>query len=79
MSRNSESQDRVYSFIRDFVMKNLYAPSIREICSGCGFESTSTVHNHLCNLVDKGLIEIPNYNSPRCIRLLGFKVVADED
>lgn len=41
------ARERVYGFIVDFVKKNGYAPTIREICDGTGISSTSSVYMHL--------------------------------
>ncbi len=52
-----ETQQAVYDYIVDYISENAYSPSIREICSGVGLKSTSTVHNHLRRLSDDGLIQ----------------------
>jgi len=52
-----ETQQAVYDFIVEYISENAYSPSIREICSGVGLKSTSTVHNHLRRLSEDGLIQ----------------------
>lgn len=42
-----KSRQRVYDFLVDFITKNGYAPSVREICVGTDLKSTCTVYNHL--------------------------------
>ena len=75
-----EGQDKVYDFIVAYVKENLFAPSIRDICQGCGYTSTSTVATHLYQLQKRGLIELPNeWGSPRCIKLVGYKLERVED
>ena len=42
----SDKQKNILNFINIFVEKNGYAPSVREICTGVGLKSTSTVQYH---------------------------------
>lgn len=53
----TKANRRVYLFIKDFISKKQYAPSVREIGSGVGLKSPSTVHQHLHNLRDQGYID----------------------
>lgn len=51
----------VLEFIRDFVARNPYPPTIREIGAGCGISSTSVVDYHLSLLEAEGyLTRIPS-------------------
>jgi repressor LexA len=43
----SDKQKNILNFINIFVEKNGYAPSVREICTGVGLKSTSTVQYHI--------------------------------
>lgn len=52
------SRQRVYNFLIDFITKNGYAPSVREICEGTDLKSTSSVYNHLLTLERMGKIHI---------------------
>ncbi len=47
---------RVLSFISDFMEKNNWAPSYREICDGGGIRSTSTISMHMHKLEFDGCI-----------------------
>ncbi|MFC2076605.1 transcriptional repressor LexA [candidate division KSB1 bacterium] len=49
-------QKQVYDFVKDFSRSNGYAPSIDEIARELGLSSRATVHKHLSNLVEKGII-----------------------
>ena len=69
-----ETRYKVYDFLVDFFTKNGYAPSVREICSGVGLKSTSTVYGHLLALEDEGKIEIKE-NVTRAIKLVGYEFV----
>jgi repressor LexA len=59
----------VYDFIADFVQKNQYSPSFEEIGEGLGLSSLATVHKHITNLEEKGLLS-RDYNRSRSIDLL---------
>lgn len=46
----------IYDFICDFIEKNSYPPTVREICASVGLSSPATVHYHLNTLMQRGLI-----------------------
>ncbi len=61
MSKFGSTQAAVYRFICAFYEENGITPTIREICAALELKSTSTVHAHLKNLAEKGLIgQSPN-------------------
>ncbi len=57
MSKRAEMQQRIYQFILAYIGGHGYAPSVRDICDAVGLKSPSTVHFHLKNLAELGLIE----------------------
>src|SRR5579872_2230088 len=62
-------QRQVYDFIADFVQKKGYSPSFDEIGKGLGLSSLATVHKHITNLDNKGLLK-RDYNRSRSIDVL---------
>lgn len=57
MKRLGKSQQAVYDYIRKYIQENTIPPTVREICAAVGLKSTSTVHMHLKNLAEMGLIK----------------------
>lgn len=57
MAKNTTKRDEVYNFIKLQIKEKGYPPSVREICSGVGLSSTSSVHAHLKKLEQLGLIK----------------------
>ena len=53
----------ILNFIIDFALEKNYLPTIREICTGLNYGSTSTVAHYLERLQMKGLID-RDHNSP---------------
>lgn len=49
-------QLEVLEFLRGALREQGYVPSIREIASALGLQSTSTIHHHLTGLAERGLI-----------------------
>lgn len=49
-------QLEVLDFLRTSLREQGYVPSIREIASALGLQSTSTIHHHLTGLAERGLI-----------------------
>ena len=44
-------------FISQYMQKNGFAPTLAEICDGLGLRSPATVHEHIANLIDKGVLK----------------------
>src|SRR6185369_14312040 len=65
-------QRQVYDFISEFVQSNGYSPSFEEIGEGLGLSSLATVHKHISNLEEKGLLK-RDYNRSRSIDILPLK------
>lgn len=55
--KSAKAIDRVYEYVKDYIHTNALSPSVRDICSGAGLKSTSSVHSYLKKLHDMGLIE----------------------
>lgn len=66
------TREMVYNFLVEFIKKNGYSPSIREICAGTYLSSTASVYNHLLTLEDEGKIKMKG-NAARSIRLVGYE------
>ena len=58
MARTTNKREQILDFLTRFVNEHGYAPTIREICSAVGLQSTATVHYHLAALREAGLIEM---------------------
>lgn len=56
-SNLDQTVEMIYEYIVDHIRKEGYPPSVREICSGVGIRSTSTIHSHLKRLQELGKIE----------------------
>jgi len=56
----TKKQEEVLTFIKKFVVSHGYPPSVREICKGMNLSSPATVHTHLKQLENKGMIRKEN-------------------
>jgi repressor LexA len=63
-------QREVFDFIKDFIGEKSYSPSLEEVARGMGLSSLATVHKHLANLAEKGLIK-RHWNRGRGIEICG--------
>jgi repressor LexA len=52
----SETRQRIFKFIRDFIEERGYAPTVRDILKGCDISSTAVVQHHLNILEREGHI-----------------------
>jgi repressor LexA len=64
---------RILDYVVDYLRKNTYQPSIREIGKRFGIKSTKTVSEHLQALAEKGYVERDASRS-RGLRLLGVNL-----
>ena len=76
-NKATDKQLRVLNFVNDEIMKNGYAPTVREICEALNLRSTSTVHGYLARLEKKGLIQ-KNALKPRTIRVVNKMNMAEQ-
>ncbi len=53
----STRQTEILNYIKKFIAKNNYSPSIRDICKSVNLNSPATVHVHIKNLIDKGYLK----------------------
>ncbi len=68
-------QKQVLDFISGFVQQNGYSPSFEEIAHGLNLRSLATVHKHITNLQQKGLLQRA-HNRSRSIDVLPPKAKA---
>ena len=75
---NSNKQTEILEFIQYKIENEGYSPSIREIAEKVNLKSTSSVHHHLNNLIEKGLLS-KKANQPRTLTsnkiITSFKTV----
>ncbi|MDR0880884.1 MAG: transcriptional repressor LexA [Clostridioides sp.] len=68
----SVKQLAILQYIKSEIVSKGYPPSVRDICVGVGFKSTSTVHGHLNTLEKLGYIR-KDPTRPRAIEVLDGK------
>lgn len=54
----SKRHQEIIQFIRQYQQKHGFSPTLREIAEGLGLAASSTIHEHLSNMVRKGMIRI---------------------
>jgi len=65
----TKRQKQILDYLRDFIEKNGYAPSLIEISKHFNLNSISTIHKHLIHLEEKGLIR-RHWNRARAIEVV---------
>ncbi len=65
----TKRQREIFDFIGKYLSTNGYPPTVREIGKAVGLHSSSTVHSHLANLEDLGLLR-RDPTKPRAIEVL---------
>lgn len=73
----SKIERRILDYIVDYLKKNTYQPSIREIGKRFGIKSTKTVSEYLQALSDKGYIEREASRS-RGVKIIGLNLERPE-
>src|SRR5829696_10030296 len=72
----SKMERRILDYLVEYLRRNTYQPSIREIARRFGIKSTKTVSEYLQSLADKGWIERDPSRS-RGVRVIGLAMNAD--
>ena len=62
-------QKEILDFIREYLEREGYAPSLEEIGARFGLSSVATVHKHVQNLVEKGMLR-KAWNRSRSLELV---------
>jgi repressor LexA len=65
-------QQEIWQFLVDYVDRQGYPPTVREIGEAVGLASPSTVHAHLANLERAGLLR-RDPTKPRALELVGHR------
>lgn len=73
MSKTEDKLNAVYSFVKDYIKQNGYAPSVRDICKDLNIKSTATAHSYLARLNERGLIVKADEKK----RAIGLKTTAE--
>lgn len=66
-----KKREEIMNAIKEYKKENEISPTVREIGDMVNLASSSTVHEHLKILVEKGYIMM-NSKSPRSIRVLKY-------
>jgi repressor LexA len=53
-----EKRSEIFDFLVQYIDSHGYGPSVREICDAVDLRSTATVHYHLRQLAEQGMIRI---------------------
>ena len=69
----TKRQREILDFLNEFIENHGYAPSLEEIGRRFGLSSLATVHKHLTNLQDKGVIKRA-WNRSRSVELVPTRV-----
>ena len=74
MKRQSNELTRQEKSVLDYIKQQIrekgYPPSVREVCNAVGFKSTSSAHQYIARLADKGYIDKGDLKT-RAIRIKG--------
>ncbi len=60
-------EEKILSFIREYIEKSGFSPTYREISKGVGLSSTSTIHHYIRKLKKEG--RLTGGELPRTLRL----------
>jgi repressor LexA len=68
----TKRQREILDYLQDFIQQHGYAPSLEEIGRRFSLSSLATVHKHLTNLEEKGVIR-RSWNRSRSVELLSAR------
>ena len=69
MKELTKRQQEILTYIKEYIVKYGYPPTVREIGKALGVSSPATIHAHLNNLESKGFIkkELFTWKQKECI------------
>ncbi len=71
-------REAILNSIIQYITEHGYPPTVREIGQLVGLKSTSSVHGHLQQMLEQGMIETDaEFGSNRAIRVPNYKFVKD--
>jgi repressor LexA len=70
MDNLNKQEEKVLDYIKEQIRVTGYPPSVREICAALGFKSTSSAHQYISRLADKGYISKKDLKT-RAIKVVG--------
>lgn len=70
ISNLNAQEERVLDYIKEQIRITGYPPSVREICAALDFKSTSSAHQYISRLAEKGYISKKDLKT-RAIRVVG--------
>lgn len=66
----NDKEQKVLEYIKEQIKDTGYPPSVREICAALGFKSTSSAHQYIWRLAEKGYIDKGDLKT-RAIKVVG--------
>lgn len=69
MEKLTKRQEEILEFIKEYIVSHGFPPTVREIGKALGVSSPATIHAHLANLQNKGVIK-KDSSKNRAIELL---------
>ena len=66
----NDKEQKVLEYIKEQIKDTGYPPSVREICAALGFKSTSSAHQYIGRLAEKGYIDKGDLKT-RAIKVVG--------
>lgn len=76
MTGITPAQQKVFSFVRDYITRHGYSPSYEEVRRNLGFKSLNSVYKHLRQLEQRGYLQSPWNNGKRVLDLVQFSAGA---
>ena len=64
-----DRQQKIYDFVKVYIEVNKYSPTMREIATGVGLKSPSTVHGHLDRMRENGYVDFVD-STARTLRVV---------
>ena len=76
--KGEQTTERIMQAIVSYIAEHQYAPTVREIGSMTGINSTSSVHHYIGALLAEGKLETDaGLGSSRALRVPGYKFIKE--
>ncbi len=72
MTGITPAQQKVFSFVREYINRHGYSPSYEEVRRSLGFKSLNSVYKHLKQLERRGYLKSPWDNGKRVLEIVSL-------
>lgn len=77
-NKGRQVREKILAYVVSYIQDHGYPPTRREIGEAVGLKFPSSVQSHIRRMIGEGTLETDDEDSPRAIRVPGWRFVKEE-